>query len=577
MNKIGFLLIFLVFLPVICIAQSMHEVPTESDGDLVQHITLHEKDGATATPQQPAPATEAGQFLRSSISLLNVLATRDAPLPPQWADALVRTIQDSIRMARFDYNAISQSVVERFLAMPSSISIEERMNATVVPAVLTAVEAESELRAMGMLTEQQRNSFIVNKARELGITEAELNAVMNSAYIFVVVFNGMERRRNQQGETTIRLSAGGHWWRIDNSGDVPTAVLFSRIERTHTATDANPNRAFQTAASAIAADVQTATRGIPEFQLTAQILSRTARHVEISIGQSEGVRIDDKYRIYESIEDADGTIRERRRGWIMVNKVMTDAQASQSRAQIISGSPYLGAVVREVPELGFDAGFAFVQVPRRITVKNDSAGGDLRFNDVKIGNSFGPRVKISANMARLGVPISQLWVNLSLEYLWGSADGSVFLHGQDIRLSNTESYGGELSFTKKWYIRRFVIAPEAGFGVKRVLLKTDEVRATWTPGQNPWLTQFAYSQWSVGAIANLGVEIAISPLVNIGSFAGVNAFTGNNQWSLTWLNRDNKWEDFVDLTDRKSGDFRLNNMGMSWGIYFSMAIPSGNR
>ena len=561
MKKTAFLItLCLVLLPAVCFAQVINALPDELDND----------------PNQPVLATEAGLFQRSSISFLNVLAQQGTPLRRDWADMLVRIIQNSVHMPRFDYNAISQTVVDNFLAMPNSVSIEDRMNATVVPAILTAVEAESELRAMGMLTEQQRNSFIVNKARELGITETELNAVMNSAYIFVAVFNGMQSRRNESGATVVTLNAGGHWWRIDNSGEKPKAVLFSRIESTRRATHQNPDSAFISAARTIASDVQIATRGIPEFQLTAQIISRTARHVEISIGKNEDVKIDDKFRVFEQREDSEGNVRERRRGWIMADRILKGTEESQSRAQIISGSPYLGAIVREVPELGIDINLAFITTPRSIEVKNSTNpnGGTLRFKDVEISNMFGPRLKVGTNMARFGVPIPQFWVNLSGEYLWGDAKGSVSLSGQEVNLSGTESYGGELSIAKKWYIRRFVIAPEVGFGVKRVLLKTEEIRGTWTLGQGAWLTQFAYSQWSVGAIANLGLEIAITPLVNIGGFAGLSAFTGGNQWSLTWLNKDREWVDYTDFSDRNSGDFRLKNTGVTSGVYASWAIPS---
>jgi len=107
------------------------------------------------------------------------------------------------------------------------------------------------------------------------------------------------------------------------------------------------------------------------------------------------------------------------------------------------------------------------------------------------------------------------------------------------------------------------------------LLRTDQISYVWELGEGFRRTRFAYSQWSVGAVANLGTEIALSPLVNIGGFAGLSAFTGSNQWSLTWINKDDEWEDFPDFTDRNSGDFRLNNTGMSWGVYFSIAIPSG--
>ena len=559
----------LIFLPALCLAQMIHEVTDEDEWEAARRA---------------ARTTEAGQYMRSSVSLLNVLAQRDAPIQRNWADILVRTVQDAIRMPRFDYNAISQTVVNQFLAKSQSLSIEERMNATVVPAVLSALEAEREIRAMGMLTEQQRNSFIVTKARELGITETELNAVMNSAFIFVVVFNGLERGRTQDGQqTVITLSAGGHWWRVDNSGETPKATLFEQIELTRRGIDKNPETAFQLAAGLIASEVRARTQSIPEFQLTGQIIGRTARFAEISIGRNEGVGIDDLYRVYESIENTEGEVRQRRRGWIMVTEVMSEeeTESSLSRAQVISGAPYIGAIIREIPKLGLDASFQFAMAPRSIVVSGNSnpAGGNLNFSNVSVSNMFGVRGKIKMNLAKIsrhfgqkGLPVSQLWLNMSGEYLWGSAEGEVTLPSgrQRRNLDGAESWGGMLSIERKWYIRRLALAPELGIGLNRIFLKTEE--ETTFRGTK---MQSALSQTALGVFTNLGAELAISPFVNIGAFTGLNLYTGGNVWGLAHLNDKGEWVEDSSSKTGNSGNYRLRNTGMSWGIYFTVAVPAG--
>jgi hypothetical protein len=519
--------------------------------------------------QENISTREAGAYQRRSVAFLDVVAYKNRELTNrQWADYLVSAIQDTVRMARFDYNVISRRVVDDFLDMPRSMSIEERMNATVVPAILTAVEAEKELRAVAMLSEQQRNSFITDKARELGVTEAELNAVMNSAYIFVPVYVGHETGRTRDGEHIIELTAGGYWWKIDNTGEVPEARLILRVERTKRVSDPDLNRAFRAAVDLIAMDVQIATRELPEFQLSAQILSRTARSVEISIGKREGVVVDDKYRIYESIEDHSGNITERRRGWVMIDKVQKETEASQSRAQIIAGAPYIGATVREIPHLPFDVSLQFVSVPYNIK-KDGNDGGLGRFEDLSMSNMYGPRLKVGANMANLfkatDFGVSQLWLNISGEYLWGSASGSC-IYGD---FKYAESFGGELSLAKKWYIRRFAVAPEIGAGFKKVLLLTDDVYS--------WIIQYAVSKFTIGAFANVGAELALAPLVNIGGFIGVNAYSGGNSWDLSYYDRgSSSWKSYWDPS-LNSGDYRLNAVGVSWGAYFTMAIPSGTK
>jgi hypothetical protein len=190
------------------------------------------EEDAAQDARQNIYTKEAGTYQRSSVAFLNIVAYKNRALTnSQWSDYLVKTIQDSVRMPRFDYNEISESIVKKFVSMPTSMSIEERMDATVVPAILAAVDAEKEVRAVALLSEQQKNSFITDKAKELGVTEEELNTVMNSAYIFVPVYVTHEERKNEAKEHVITLTAGGYWWKIDNSGEKPTSKVIARIQK----------------------------------------------------------------------------------------------------------------------------------------------------------------------------------------------------------------------------------------------------------------------------------------------------------------------------------------------------------
>ncbi|MCL1946245.1 MAG: hypothetical protein FWF51_03705 [Chitinivibrionia bacterium] len=570
MKKLSLIATWTVVFSFACFAQDISNVYEEEIDD--------EEPAAVAQPTAPqqnnASTKEAGAYSRSSVTFLDVPGYINYNLDdPRWAAYLVKSIQDTVRMARFDYNIISRRAVDKFVNMSNRMPIEERMNATIVPVILRAVDAQKEIRAQNLLSQQQKNSFITDKAKELGITEAELNAVMNSAYIFIPVYAGHEEGKNDKGEFVIKLTAGGYWWKIDNEGQEPTAKIIATIQRTRTGVDANKNKAFQDAVDLIAMDVQVATRSIPAFQLSAQIVSKSPRYVEMSIGKNEGVVIDDKYRVFESREDGAGNVTEKRRGWVMVNKIKTDTEESKSQAQIITGVPYVGATVREIPHLPFDVAIMGVAVPYSIEDGGINGGG-LQFKDVKIEDyMYGPRIKISGNMANMlketGFPVPQLWLNISGEYLFGCASGSTDIG--DIK--NAQSFGGELSFTKKLYIRRFVLAPEIGAGFKKVILKTGEIK---------YLTydvEYGYAQYTIGGIANLGVEFAVSPLANIGAYAGLNAYSGlgGNVWTFTWTDPydDYKWRDAPGSYDN-SGDYKLKSFGLSFGVYFNMAIPSGS-
>ena len=595
----------------------------------------------TVSAEESVPTREAGIYQRSSVGFLNTLIDDNNLLTNrQWRNHFVTALQNSVRFPRFDYNNIPQNIVAQFSELPSSMSIEERMNATIVPAVLAAVEAEKEIRAMALLSEQQRNSFITDKARELGITEAELNQVMNSAFIFAPVLlnfrDTIETRfrtvttRNLDGSTTrrqvpynayvVRIRGGGYWWRIDNTGETPSVKIIEQIISTgagaaEVGTDGYRNAAFRGAVASLAGDMEMATKSISYFQLTAQVLNRTPRTAVISIGNHEGVKTDDKFRIYNSIEDSQGNITERRSGWVMVSRVGERARgldSTQSQVQIISGTPRIGSVVREIPHLPIDVRLGWAKSPISIDDKGRQAYnkevaritaiapdtlskltsfqrdslqrkymGDIV--NLKLTNMMGPSLKTNINIGR-GAGIPQLWASLGGEFLFGGAEGEFFFP-QDLsswhqrsdlkcNISSTAiGFNGVFSIVKKFFVRRLVLAPELGFGVKGIFIFPTEASTpvmVWGGDK----VDITLSQISMGLAGNMGVEFALSPLVHLGGSAGYHLYgnpSGAGTWASSWSRRRNS-DRSTGGPDLKTED-TTNFSGMTWSAYVSFAIP----
>jgi hypothetical protein len=576
---------------------------------------------ASFAQEKTISTKEAGIYQRKSVAFLNTAINTNKQLPEIWTNALVSTLQDSVRLVRFDYNRIPRSIVKKFNEMPY-LSVEDRMNNIIVPAVLTKLDKKKETRAQALLSEQQKNSFITDKAKELGITEAELNAVMNSAYIFAPIFSGytdttyqvhtriIDPNGNSYIKTNtiyrITLSAGGYWWKIDNSGEIPRIKLIARIERTAFGSiDISDNSAnykyaaFLSALSIIAKDVKTATKNIPDFQLSAQVLDRNMRNITLSIGNDEGIKTDDKFWVYESIEDENGKITQKKHGWIMIKKV-----GEQSKAQIIAGKPYIGSTIREITNLPFDITLGFVSVPFSLDKigqreyenafnklsdaqkENYALINDLKkqymgdIHDLDLSNMYGPKLKFSVNLLS-GAGGSQWWLGMGGQFLLGSANGTVFYNYLPYEINSSTGFGAELSLAKKIYFRRLAIVPEAAFGIKSIMLFTD-YKSDYPNGYK----DIYISNFNFGTTGNLGVEIALTPFFNIGGSAGWQFYgKGTKSWNLRYY-YENEVHDSVTNETSISGSWRNTTIftgdlfrasGLTWSAFVSFAIPSGSR
>jgi len=601
---------------------------------------------------------EAGAYQRKSIAFLNTVIQDGEKINPRLKSDFVSIVQDALRWQRFDYNNIPQNVSDQFSQMSSSIPLEERMQKTIIPAVLEAVSAEKESRALALLSEQQRNSFIVVKARELGFTEDELNAVMNAAYIFAPVYRGYSdtvyttqvsaSKRvpagTQNGQTIYQtvqvvetrtvflrtVRGGGYWWRIDVSGEEPALIPIGKFYRNASAsvylgletTPANyKETTFMSATRKIAEEIELATiKNVPDFWFSAQVLHRNPRNVVVSIGQPEGVRTDDKFRVIESRENQYGEITHRKRGWIMIKKVGEAARgldSSQSRAQIISGFPYVGSTIKEIPHFPIDVAAGFGKNPfaldgtgrRNFALVQDSIDviksdttyadsltkmiNDLRresFGDIwdfKLSNMYGPRVKVSINpLTQSG--ISQFWTNLGGGIFFGTASGTLeyaFVNKDD-SLSITPprdsdeyneyeldgvsfGFAAEASVAKKIFIRRLALAPEVGFGVKSISIFSGTKHEGDIRDTSITMTQF-----SVGLMGNMGLEYAIAPILHIGGNVGFQLYSpGSNKWRSSWSYNvsDDKTESHTGLKVESSD--KLLTSGTTWSAYSVFTIP----
>lgn len=464
-----------------------------------------------------ASSPEAGAFDRLSVTFLNTLISLDnsaQALSSYQKETILTEIKKSIMMPRFDYNPIPESVERVVLdeidgmfqtthdsKEPRIDQVTGFMNRYVVPEVVKYVDAAKELRAQQLMTEQERNSFITDKAKEIGITADQLKKVMNSAFIFVPVvadYTGFH-----VGEAyTASITMGVIWWRIEVSGDKSGAEIVVQEMKKSVGVGTKGNYygnignyrqfAFSTMVENGAEALRVATQKIPAFQLSGQIIERSGNRVTFDLGNLEGVHIDMKYQIVELEEDNNGGVSASKKGWIVVSDVgdSTGENGYVSEGRIASGVPYIGAIVHEYPRQPFELTLGY----RQFTIQNDlyktiTYGASLNAN-----YNFGPKIGVS-----------QLFLGIGGSMGVGSIkkDTLLWMYPAETQIDD-QFVNGYLhaQVIKKFQYRRALLGIELGGGYSAIMSDFFD-------------TITGYSLFGNGL-----VEIAISPSINLGGKVG---------------------------------------------------------
>jgi hypothetical protein len=552
---------------------------------------------------QDVSTKEAGAYARKSISYINTLWLMDESvrgLPPEKVAVILDKIKQAVFMPRFDYNPVPDSLVREFAGQANQIrypyvneavntaggadpmldSLTAVMERTVVPGVLAVVDLAKELRAANLTSEQQRNSFIADKAKTMGITMEDVEKVMNSAYIFVPLLRGYTEELKDSSYTA-GVSAGIIWFRISTKGDKASAAPvvknftyssgFSIKDRKY-ATEAGMagyrEFAFRAAVKNAARNLAAATKEIAEFKLSGQVIDKGLMGVGINLGKREGLKVDDKYQLVEMFDDGRGGQTAKKAGWVMVTSVAdsTSKQGYKSKAQVIGGSPYIGEVLSEYPRLPLDVlirgrMFAFKAAPDSTNPLLDS---------LSLANSYGGGIDIQYNIGRL-FGLNQFFFGLSGGVGTGSASGykkadnlasDGTLH-ERAKINWMLSWSAGISLIKKFYIGRVAIVLQPEVGYQSVLLGTDK-SATGDE-------YFLLTNTALGFAANGAIELALSPAVNLGVGAGYQMYGKSPGWDYSYKQgTGGNWQKIASVSNGSPVD----HTGITAQVYLAWSLPS---
>lgn len=512
------------------------------------------------------------KYERKSISYANVVIVSDPSIKVESKEQeyIIKKFREYIEMPRFDYNPIPVELLEDFRteieARGSAVSLDEVveiLKQKFVPKIIEILDIEKEIRAQNLLTEEQRNRFITTKAKALGITAEQAMKIMNSAFIYVPVISKYNVIvDNVNGIHTTELNAGAIWYRVvykeNGEGDLTLVVkketrgigvarIGKEFKHENERVD-HKHYAFRTAVVALARDLQVATRDIPEFRLGAQVIEVYPNAVSFPMGKREGLKIDDGFDLVELRENPNGSIVQKKVGFVRVVKVADNVSNPRvfSRAQIIIGSGIeSGVYVSERPRLPVDIYVKVGNNPFTLTWIDFFAGKEFTGEM----NGYSIHGELVYNIGR-NVNISQLWVGAGIFIGGGDAENlkgikDIFMNlGYD--KPNVSIWGLNGILIKKFYLfRRFSVLGRAELIFENITFSRDDV-------------ELKHSGFGLGI--GFGVEYVTTPDLNLGLNLGYRIFSESEEWSS-------------GLTTSLISGLAGNHSGIVFSLYLNYSLP----
>jgi hypothetical protein len=326
-------------------------------------------------------------YLRKSISFYEgFIVQKNLNIPAHLLDTLFFHLKKTIFLERFDYNPIPLYLQEKVANQLSKLDtldlekISKILEKEFLPEIVKILDVAKELRAKEFVSREERINFLTSKAKEIGVTADDIEKVLNAAYIFVPFINGYSQTQ-EKDLITINLSGGIIWYNISFRFSPPKVIPI--VKKTTQAFGVsnikklNANQfAFYSAMNAFLKNLEIITREIPDFRLSADILSTYRNEIYFNLGKKDGIRVDDKFNIVEFYEDEKGIRKAKNVGYSMVTKI----EETKAVAKSYLGRCEAGMTLLERPRLPLDLVFRFAFLEK-------SYGVDFEF-DYNVGRYF---------------------------------------------------------------------------------------------------------------------------------------------------------------------------------------------
>ncbi|MCK4357738.1 MAG: hypothetical protein KAW92_03175 [Candidatus Cloacimonetes bacterium] len=330
---------------------------------------------------------QQGKYQRKSISSVETVWIKPGALQGgvkfdyEFFDIMV---EHYIEVERFDYNVLPDNLLTSFHEQAKALTeitpdkIGAILENTVVKEIIDILNSPDvkKNRGLALKDEAAWKTFAATKAKSIGLTVKELEALMNSAYIYLPYITSMKKKVKEK-TISVNINGGLLWYqvKVDKDGNVSVKKEIGvKTKGIGSATiGAKSSRKFQfgkevfettedqyaqyDAVLVWAKNLGVKTKEINAFKLQAQVVEVIGRKYSFPLGFLEGVYLDDGFNLMEFEEDKEGNEIAKRVGFVRVIKTgknIEDPTNYTIAVQLLGGRQDIGGVVMEHPRLGID-------------------------------------------------------------------------------------------------------------------------------------------------------------------------------------------------------------------------------
>jgi len=428
---------------------------------------------------------QRGKYQRKSISSVESVwikpgALQDVKFDYAFFDKMVDFY---IEVERFDYNVLPENLLTSFREQANALTeitpdkISDVLENTVVKEIVNILNSPDvkKNRGLALKDEAAWKTFAATKAKSIGLTVKELEALMNSAYIYLPYITSMKKETKKKN-ISVDIDGGLLWYqvKVDKDGNASVKkVLGVKTKGMGFATiGAKSSRKFQFGVEAFetteeqyaqydavlawAKNLGVKTKEINAFKLQAQVVEVIGRKYSFPLGFREGIHLDDGFNLMEFEEDNEGNEIAKKVGFVRVIKTgknIEDPNNYTNAIQLLGRKQDIGGVVMEHPRLGIDlqikAGYITgMNIPKEDTYHYfEDTGDTLKILKDDLTNAAGANLTFAYNIAPI-IGMTQTFLDFDIGYGIGIAE---FSEGIDGTTSMLELDFGLIK--KLWFTR----------------------------------------------------------------------------------------------------------------------------
>ena len=505
----------------------------------------------------------------------------------------LRKIKSQINLDRFDINNVPDKISRNIrnnigsgYEMKDEVLIKS-LESYLLPEISKILDIEKEYRARNFVDETEKNSFIAQKAKEIGVSADHMLEVMNSAYIFLPYISELKAKKHKKDpddkkdkdKMSVDVKGGIIVYKINYKGDysinkmseVTSSAFGSETKGKNETWKTAKNKAFIKTAETLGTNLRIEIQKMESFQLKTQLRKVEGLHVQFPLGNREGLKLDHPYWVGEWRENKKGRQYFKKDGFVRIGKVAdnkTDPNALSEGYVIHKGNWARGMTLVEHPTLGID--FAFK--PRFFSVDVDSGFFQTEDEDfaMTFGNTssdlFGMDFDLNINIAEQTKKLQSFLViggtisALPVEYItfYKNDQNPWDYYQPDVEEDIGLLYNGYIGYMRKTYLGRIALHRE-------FLAAVQGFNTTVEWGDQ----SYDLNTIGFGGRVNLGLELALTINWNLGVFAGYRYFPGLDIWTAKLE------DDEMDLETWGDTKFpKIKSEGPTYGIYLHYSIPS---